>query len=184
MNITNVQFEDVKQRYAEKIVLCEAIDPYTISMDETMVFEDLPKVTLLDIWNYFTSTKSNYTQDKLMANKALSGHNFFESGWVRKIVTKRLPNNKTVVVGLVEHSQRINEVPLKPWVLCQLAGVILVAHCTCIAGLGEACSHVGAILYAVEALVRASQNQSKTDFPSQWNHPRSSTIDRFLPTLK
>lgn len=36
-------------------------------------------------------------------------------------------------------------------------------------------------MYAVEALVRSSENRSKTDFPCQWNHPGSSIIDRFLP---
>lgn len=181
MSVLNVQFDDVKKRYIEKVALCEAVDPYSINLNESMVFDDLPKVTLLDIWNYFIATKSSYSQNEITANKALNGHHFFESGWVRRIVTKRVPNNKSIVVGLVEHTQRINEPPLKPWVLCQSAGIVLAAHCTCLAGLGEACSHVGAILYAVEAMVRSSENQSKTDFACQWNHPGRSTIDRFLP---
>ncbi|KAG4076484.1 hypothetical protein HA402_014448 [Bradysia odoriphaga] len=94
-----------------------------------------------------------------------------------------LPNNKAIVVGLVEHSQRINEAPLKPWVLCYSTGMVVTAHCNRKAGLGEACSHVGAIqiLYAVETLVRSAENRSKTDFPCQWNHPSTSTIERFVP---
>ncbi|KAG4073405.1 hypothetical protein HA402_005568 [Bradysia odoriphaga] len=160
MSILNgVQFEDVSRRYSEKVALCETIDPYTINMDEPMVIEDLPKIRLLDIWNYLTSTKTTYSKEEFMANKALGAHQFFESGWVRKIVARRLPNNKVVVVGLVEHSQRINEAPLKPWVLCYSTGLILAAHCNCKAGLGEACSHVGGILYAVETLARSAENE-------------------------
>lgn len=182
MSVLNtVQFDDVKKRYLEKIALCECLDPYTISMNELMVFDDLPKVRLLDIWNYFTTTRSCYSMEEIVANKGLGSHQFFESGWVRKMVAKRLSNGKIVVVGIVEHSQRINEAPLRPWVLCQSSGMVLAAHCTCKAGLGEACSHVGAILYAIEALIRSAENESKTDFPCQWNHPGISTVDRFLP---
>lgn len=180
LSVTNNP-EDVKKRYSEKVALCEMVDPYTISLDGVMVFEHLPKVTLLDLWNYFQTTKSSYTHEEFLANKALNGHKFFESGWVRKIVTKLLPNDKTIVIGIVEHSQRINQPPLVPWVLCKLSGVVITAHCNCIAGLGEACSHVSAVLFAVEALTRSSKNQSKTDFRCQWNHPGQSTVDRFLP---
>lgn len=162
---------DVVQRYAQKIALCESLDPYSISIEEVLVFGNLPKITYLDIWNYFVMSKSAYTLEEQNANKGLQGHKFFESGWVRKIVAKRIPNNKTIVVGLVEHSQRMNQAALKPWVLCQLTGMILAAHCTCIAGLGEVCSHVAAVLYAIEAMIRSSENESKTDFLCQWNRP-------------
>ena len=30
-------------------------------------------------------------------------------------------------------------------------GIVLCGHCTCIAGLGEVCSHIGAVLFTVEA---------------------------------
>lgn len=52
------------------------------------------------------------------------------------------------------HSMRLNEPPLKRWVVCEDGGIILAGHCTCIAGLGEVCTHVSAILYAVESIVR------------------------------
>lgn len=181
MSVFNSEFTDVQHRYAQKIVLCESIDPYTIPMDDMLNIEDLPSITMLNIWNYFTTTRSYYSQDEFMVKKGLEAHKFFESGWVRKLASKRVSENKIVVVGLVEHSQRINEKPLQPWVLCSMDGTVITVHCTCIAGLGEACSHVGAVLYAVECLVRSRENESKTDFPCQWNKPKLCTIDRFLP---
>lgn len=176
-----VQSSDVQERYRQKVALCESVDPYTIPMDDFLEVKHLPKVTLCNIWNYFMSTRSVYSQDELVARKALGAHKFFESGWVRKLAVKCLPHEKCVVIGLVEHSERINEDPAQPWALCLSSGMILVAHCTCLAGLGEACSHVGAILYAVETLVRSYENKSKTDFPCQWNRPKISTIERFVP---
>lgn len=53
---------------------------------------------------------------------------------------------------------RLNEKPLDVWVVAKNEGVILAAHCTCIAGLGEVCSHVGSILYAVEAIIRGTKD--------------------------
>lgn len=35
------------------------------------------------------------------------------------------------------------------WVVAKMDGEIVCAHCTCLAGLSETCSHVGAICYAV-----------------------------------
>lgn len=52
---------------------------------------------------------------------------------------------------------RLSEKPLDVWVTCKDEGIVLAAHCTCIAGLGEVCSHVGSILYAVMTIVRSAK---------------------------
>ena len=46
------------------------------------------------------------------------------------------------------------EKPLTPWVVAESAGKILAAHCDCVAGLGETCSHVASLLFAIERGVR------------------------------
>lgn len=51
------------------------------------------------------------------------------------------------------HSQRLSDVPLSPWIIIQPDGKVLAAHCNCMAGLGEACTHVAALLYSIEASV-------------------------------
>ena len=46
-----------------------------------------------------------------------------------------------------------------------------MGHCNCMAGLGEVCSHVGAVLFAVEAGVRMLKAKTCTSVPCQWLMP-------------
>ena len=71
----------------------------------------------------------------------------------------------------VNHSQRINETHLKPWVAATNEGTVVTAHRNCMAGLGGACSHVGAILFAVEAGVRIKRSTTCTSVPCKWLMP-------------
>lgn len=50
-------------------------------------------------------------------------------------------------------------------------GMVLCGHCTCKAGLGEVCSHITALLYALESTVRHLGDRSCTDGPRQWGLP-------------
>ena len=45
----------------------------------------------------------------------------------------------------------MSEKPLTPWVVCENLGKVLSAHGDCMAGLGESCSHVASLLWAIEA---------------------------------
>ena len=54
----------------------------------------------------------------------------------------------------VRHSQRCNSTPLCTWIICQTNGEVCFAHCNCMAGLGEACTHIGAILFYLEAATK------------------------------
>ena len=73
-----------------------------------------------------------------------------------------------LVMGKVRHSYAANKPPLRPWVLINCSGEILVAHCTCMAGLAETSSHVEALLHWVEAAVRISLNISCTSKENAW----------------
>ena len=54
----------------------------------------------------------------------------------------------------VNHSQRARDTPLKAWILAEKNGTVLTGHCDCMAGLSEACSHIGAMLFACETGAR------------------------------
>ena len=45
---------------------------------------------------------------------------------------------------------------------------MLAAHCDCMAGLGEACTHVAALLFAVEANVRTREMKTVTQEKAYW----------------
>ena len=72
----------------------------------------------------------------------------------------------------MHHSQKFDQ-PLKPWVAVQQDGVILTGHCTCMAGLGESCSHLTAVLFAIEAGVRNYKDIACTSKPCSWTAPSS-----------
>ena len=54
----------------------------------------------------------------------------------------------------VRHSQRMNETPLSCLVVVEENGEICCAHCNCMAGLGETCTHIATVLFYLEAIVR------------------------------
>jgi len=62
----------------------------------------------------------------------------------------------------VNHSQRLSEKPLTPWVVPEPSGKIVAAHCNCMAGLGECCSHVASLLWACEAGARIRDSMTVT----------------------
>lgn len=68
----------------------------------------------------------------------------------------------------VNHSQRLGQRPLQVWILCHKNGTVVAAHCTCMAGAGEACSHVGACLFAVETGVKIMKSTSCTQKDNLW----------------
>ena len=77
------------------------------------------------------------------------------SGWVLDVEWKRYNEEGTVlIIGKVKHSYAASKAPLQPWVVVKHSGTVLVGHCTCMAGLAETCSHVGALLHWIEAAIR------------------------------
>lgn len=77
-----------------------------------------------------------------------------------------------LICAQVRHSQSFSEKPLTPWLLLKEDGEVLCAHCTCKAGLGEACSHIGAVLFYVEVVVRRRDGQVCTDRENAWLPPQ------------
>lgn len=70
----------------------------------------------------------------------------------------------------VTPSYRTTEEPHHPWVAVAKSGKVVAGHCTCMAGLGETCSHVAAILCKVEAAVRQElTHTTPTNLPCEWN---------------
>ena len=52
--------------------------------------------------------------------------------------------------------------PLRPWIGVQYDGTVICAHCNCMAGAGEACSHVAALLYAAMAKANLTKQLAST----------------------
>ena len=62
----------------------------------------------------------------------------------------------------------MNETPLKPWAAATNERTVVTGHCNCMARLRGGCSHVGLILFAVEAGVRIKRSTICTSVPCKW----------------
>lgn len=163
----------IRSRYEQKIEMCTGVDPYELreGMDTTASVSALPSTTYEDIVNYLVLSTSFVTLQEMKVHKSLEAHNYFTSGWVHGLSTASLTGNKVLVLSKVNHSQRLRDAPLKVWILGLTSGEILTAHCTCMAGAGEACSHLGATLFAVEAHVRIRESITCTGRENAWLPP-------------
>nr|XP_054928796.1 uncharacterized protein LOC129385755 [Dermacentor andersoni] len=168
-----------RARYRAKIEMCDGIDPYElcIGKDATPNVDLLPTVTHADIVNYLVLSTSHVTLQQMKAYKSLEGHNYFTSGWVKSIAAKQLASERVIVLSEVNHSQRLREVPLKVWILAKADGTVGTAHCTCMAGVGEACSHVAATLFAIETAVRLRDSVTCTEKKNTWLPAHSRNVE-------
>ena len=171
---------DAQRRYKEKLRLVGNIDdPYLLwesserNRSRPVEWYNWPDVEYPDIYNYLIETPSLYTKESLKAYKSLSGYRLYSDGWISKVNVYTAGDNPDFFLGtgLVRHSQSISATPLKPWVGMKKNGCIVAAHCTCKAGLGEACSHVAGLLFTLEANTRVKHQTSCTSLPCSWLPP-------------
>uniref|UniRef100_A0AAX7VVW2 tRNA-dihydrouridine(16/17) synthase [NAD(P)(+)]-like n=1 Tax=Astatotilapia calliptera TaxID=8154 RepID=A0AAX7VVW2_ASTCA len=63
----------------------------------TTEVKDLPTIEAVDITNYLVLQTSYYTRQQMKAFKSLEAYNFFVSGWVHNLGTKRLRDGYSLV---------------------------------------------------------------------------------------
>ncbi|ENN81039.1 hypothetical protein YQE_02558, partial [Dendroctonus ponderosae] len=107
----------------------------------------------MDIVSYLVLTHSYYTKEQMKCYKSFK----------------------------VKHSLRPKAKPLEVWCIITKDGTISTAHCTCMAGSGEVCSHVGALLFAAEYANRRREETSCTDVLNAWMMPTGPSNISLLP---
>ncbi|XP_025765083.1 uncharacterized protein LOC112847531 [Oreochromis niloticus] len=166
---------DAKRRYLEKIACIGNVDPYEIRKWSGNP-DDLPPLSYPDIFAYLVCGVSAYTANQFKNYKSLEAHIQFTNSWVHDLSVYKPPRSEYVVVKTkVLHSQRMNETALQPWVIVSTNGRVEAAHCTCMAGVAETCTHVAALLFKVEATVRIRGTRTVTDEPAYWVLPGNMT---------
>ena len=81
---------DVRKRYNDKtnVIGC---DPYNIAA--TCLENDVTKwshVGFLDVINYLVFSPSSYTSEQLKKYKSLDAYKYFQDGWIRQILHKKI----------------------------------------------------------------------------------------------
>ncbi|KAH9383376.1 hypothetical protein HPB48_024595 [Haemaphysalis longicornis] len=163
-----------RDRYFTKVRRCGGVDPLALRDDElTDDVWKFPSVDRADISDYLIHSTSFITREQLKSYKSLESHNYLTSGFVHPPKVKVIGDSNVVVVTKVRHSQSFREKLLTAWQLQKPDGEVVYAHCTCMAGCGEVCSHVGAALFYLEAVVTRRDNRSCTDRENAWLPPHS-----------
>ena len=76
---------------------------------------------------------------------------------------KTLPDDKTLP-------------PLKPWIILKENRAVKSTHCTCMAGLGETCSHVEATLFWMDYAVQVWGKKTVTEDKAYWKLPSNTKV--------
>ena len=139
------------------------MDPYEIPLGEwSEDLEDWPSITYVHACMYLILTPSPYSDKDMLNYKSLDSYRNFVKGWVRSVLVKKV-GDKRLVAGKVNHSQKLAQSPLIPWIVAKKDGQILLAHCNCMAGLGESCTHVASLLWVIASGVQRRESQTVTD---------------------
>ncbi|XP_065068517.1 uncharacterized protein LOC135693861 [Rhopilema esculentum] len=139
----------------------------------------LPSLSWRDVTEYLIDTPSKFTKEALKAYKSLEAYNYFICNHVHDCYYHEVSKDSELcfIKSEVLPSQRQGEKTTlyKVWVcLNKKFGWFLTGNCTCMAGLGSACSHLAALLFKLEAAVHYNLNE-KTASTSQlrsWNAAR------------
>lgn len=151
--------KEAKGRYQQKIAVC-GVDPYAV---KEMNVKKVPfNVTFARIYQFLVLDPNPYDGSPKECAKGMEAILYFKNGWVKNVSGKKI-HDKFVIHGIVHHSFSLKEKPLRPWIIIHEDGRILAAHCDCAIGIMEACSHVGATLFALEG-IRTAVVEKKVNF--------------------
>ncbi|KAK1895789.1 Exonuclease [Dissostichus eleginoides] len=168
-----------RERYLVKTAII-GCDPYLLPPTVFCLLNSakcLPQLTFPDIYIYLVHNPSPFTGESLKAFKSTDAYQYAVAGWVND--TKIWHVEKThlhVITSKVNHSQALNSNPTSPWIVVQEDGTVVMAHCTCMAGLGEVCSHAAALMFTVVAAVEKRENQTCTEKPCTWTQPSTKMV--------
>ncbi|CAN7989956.1 unnamed protein product [Ixodes pacificus] len=168
--------EPARNRYREKLTIAgeELPDPLDADVRKNVFSTDArqwPRLEIGDIYVYLVEGICFYTREQFKSYKLEDGYNLFLSGKIRDACSfgATIENARIVLItGQVEASQTLGKYH-QPWAVVKKEGTVLSAHCTCMAGLGEACSHVAALLFRVEVDVKFGiHDPSSTSVECRW----------------
>ena len=108
--------------------------------------------------------------------KNYKSYQYFTGGWVLDVGWRHYNKFQCILVfGKVRHSYS-SKTPLRPWLIMKSS---VCGHCTCMAGQGETCSHVGARLYWLETRVCIRVQTTCTSMKNRWIVPTAAKDNQY-----
>ena len=141
----------------------------------------LTHFTFMQLYHYLVNSKDKTFDKKSMeAFKSLKAYQYFSDGLVTNVWTHYLQQedkNKVVVKGYCFASLKA-KTTYTVHVVLKTDGEVKGGACTCVAGKGQACSHIAALLFFLEDLkqkgtttIPAEHSKTVTDKLQQWHVP-------------
>eukprot|EP00112_Aurelia_sp_Birch-Aquarium-sp1_P018060 Seg4256.2 transcript_id=Seg4256.2/GoldUCD/mRNA.D3Y31 product="hypothetical protein" protein_id=Seg4256.2/GoldUCD/D3Y31 len=156
-----------RKQYLSKLTLKsgeQLPDPLALECGWNDNISNLPDLSWRDVTEYLLDSPSVYTKESIKAYKSLEAYNYFTCGHVQDCFHHNISKESEFcyIKSEVLPSQRQGQKTTlyKAWVcLHEKDGWILTGNCTCMAGLGSACSHIAALLFKLEAAVHYNLNE-------------------------
>ncbi|XP_065664036.1 uncharacterized protein LOC101237261 isoform X2 [Hydra vulgaris] len=137
-----------------------------------------PALAYHHVYQFLIKSPRIYSSEAMENFKSLDAYKFFIDGWVQTIKHQKLSGGAYILHSEVRPSFRTTETPHQPWVAIENLGKVLAGHCDCMAGLGETCSHVAAVLFKIETANRIGMTHNvSTDLPCKWNQNFTKNIN-------
>ena len=105
-----------------------------------------PNVSYINIVNYLVFSEGVDGGD-LRSYKSTEAYSYLHSNKIGKVLLKK--HSKFICLkAAVKPSHCVSQAKHTAWIILKESGVVQTGGCSCIAGLGKSCSHVGAIPWA------------------------------------
>ena len=139
------------------------------------------KYWYMNMYEYLVnSTDSTFDKESMKAFKSLKAYKYFSDGLVSNVWAHHL-EDEVVVRGYCLSSLKAKTV-YTVYVVIKTTGDVVGGACNCVAGKGEACSHVAALLFYPDdltshAITTLPSDSTVTDRPQQWHKPPKRNVD-------
>jgi hypothetical protein len=148
----------------------------------TRDISSLTDCNIIQIYKFLISRKSKdniFRDDCLKAFKSLKAYKYFSDGLVQNVWAHT--SDKFIAIKAFCFSSLKSKAVYSVSVIFKRNGDIMTGECQCVAGKGETCSHVAALLFYMEDLKQRNMptipsDVTVTDRLQQWNVPPKRTI--------
>ncbi|WAQ97892.1 ING4-like protein [Mya arenaria] len=180
---------EARKRYFSKLMFDKGLktlpDPYKVPDEKwSRDLTNWPSLDFGQLYTYLILSPALFNPTSMRNYKSLEAYRYrniyVESKHVQVVHYYNVEESPYCFLrAAVTPSMRTRDEPHSAWVcLEKVSAEVYCAHCTCMAGLGETCSHVAAILFKVELAVRWRYTEkSSTDVGRMWNQHFKEQVD-------